>query len=118
MERRTVLAALSLAAIVAAASAGAAEKRLSDAELVGDPAAGHAVAADICSECHSVEGRAPSPVEDAPTFRELAGQAGITATALQVWLTTFHPDRTMPAIVLSDAERRDVIAYILSLRDR
>ena len=37
-----------------------------------------------------------------------------TAQALGVFLKTSHP--TMPNIMLSDNERDDVIAYILSLR--
>jgi hypothetical protein len=38
----------------------------------------------------------------------------MTATALHVFLTTWHPK--MPNLILKPEEMRDVIAYILSLR--
>jgi hypothetical protein len=40
----------------------------------------------------------------------------MTGTALTVWFQTSHP--TMPNLILTAAEKADVIAYILSLRQR
>ncbi len=40
----------------------------------------------------------------------------MTATALAAFLRSPHP--TMPNLILNDEEARDVISYILSLRDR
>lgn len=84
----------------------------------GDVQKGAALADHLCSQCHAV---APdtnwSPRPDVPTFLEIALTTGMTSRALTVWLTTFHPDRTMPAIVLDREQREDIIAYILSLRE-
>jgi hypothetical protein len=52
----------------------------------------------------------------APNFTDLATTLGMTDRALRVWLRSSHP--TMPNIVLTDNERDDVIAYIMSLRTR
>lgn len=41
---------------------------------------------------------------------------GITATALRAFLTRSHPK--MPNLMLTQEETADVIAYILSLRNR
>jgi hypothetical protein len=40
----------------------------------------------------------------------------MTALALNVFLRT--PHRSMPNLVISDGDRDNVIAYILSLRDK
>jgi mono/diheme cytochrome c family protein len=94
------------------------------AQQVGDPAAGFAVASEICAECHmveAVEGAFPAP-DPLPfeelwplPFEEIANTPGITAMALFAWMTTTHP--TMPNIVLEEEDLRDVVAYILSLKD-
>ena len=50
---------------------------------------------------------------------ELSGYCkhqGMTATALRVFLTTSHPK--MPNLILAPEQITDVIAYILSLRER
>jgi hypothetical protein len=52
----------------------------------------------------------------APTFRAIANTPGMTALALNVFLRT--PHRSMPNLVISDGDRDNVIAYILSLRDK
>lgn len=48
------------------------------------------------------------------TFEVIANTPGMTAIALNVWLTSSH--RNMPHLILSAQERDDVIAYITSLR--
>jgi len=114
-------AAFVLAPALAAAQDDAAQDDaapLSDAELIGDPAAGRAIALDTCAECHGVAPNVfTSPDEDATPFATLAETPGMTSRALTVWLTTFHPGRTMPMVLLERDEREDVIAYILSLRE-
>jgi cytochrome c len=84
----------------------------------GDVAAGHAFAREACNACHVVEAeqRAPRRIVIGPAFRDIANTRGITATALRVFLTTSHPK--MPNLILTREETADVIAYILSLRDR
>jgi len=84
----------------------------------GDAAAGHAFARESCDACHMVEAeqRAPRRIVIGPAFRDIANTSGITATALRVFLTTSHPK--MPNLILKPEEMADVIAYILSLRER
>jgi len=57
-----------------------------------------------------------SPLATAPSFEEITHMPGMTAAALAFWLTTqSHP--TMPNLVLSPQQVRNVSAYVLSLRD-
>jgi cytochrome c2 len=83
-----------------------------------DIAAGHAFALKVCNACHIVEPeeRVPRKVVVGPAFRDIANTPGMTAAALQVFLTSTHPK--MPNLILTAEERADVIAYILSLRDQ
>jgi cytochrome c len=81
----------------------------------GDAAAGHAFARSLCAVCHAVEpdgGSSPNP--SAPTFRRVAAEPGMTATALSVFFRS--PHREMPDLVLSATDRADLIAYILTLK--
>ena len=84
-------------------------------EEIGDPQNGLALAREVCSECHAI-GRAlaRSPNSRSPTFSELATTPGMTVAALTVALTTPHAG--MPMFMLTAEQRRDIIAYILSLR--
>jgi hypothetical protein len=56
-----------------------------------------------------------SPLPEAPRFEDVANISGMTAIALTVWFQTSHP--TMPNIIMKDEEMRDVIQYILSLKN-
>ena len=84
----------------------------------GDAAAGYAFAHQACSACHVVEAeqQAPRLLVIGPAFRDIANTRGMTATALQVFLTTSHPK--MPNLILTPEEMANVTAYILSLRNR
>jgi cytochrome c len=83
----------------------------------GDVVTGHAFARDACRACHMVdrEARAPRRIDIGPAFRDVANTPGMTATAIQVFLTSSHPK--MPNLILTPTEIADVTAYILSLRD-
>ena len=83
----------------------------------GDPRAGRNFAFDNCRPCHVVAPDQSSAVRfaDAPDFHAIANAPVTTPMGLIVWLTNPHP--TMPTLVLSPQEARDVITYILSLRD-
>jgi len=90
---------------------------VANAQEIGNAAAGRAFAQDACASCHAIGPKqTASPNSDAPSFQELADTSGMTATALTVWLQTSHP--TMPNLQLTQDEKDDVIAYILSLRTR
>lgn len=85
------------------------------AQDVGDPRHGLALARQVCSECHAIQPQQlMSPNPRAPTFPQLAATPGMTAAALTVALTTPHVG--MPMFRLSSEQREDIIAYILGLR--
>ena len=85
-----------------------------NAQAVGDPKEGLAVAQKVCAECHAtVAEQDRSPNAKAPTFVNLAATPGMTRTALLVALTTPHAG--MPMFILTDKQRDGIIAYILSL---
>jgi cytochrome c len=86
------------------------------AEGLGRAQQGRTVAERNCAECHAVvKGPARSPNPEAPAFTKIASTSGITTIALTAAMQTSH--RTMPNIMLDGDELRDVIAYILSLRE-
>jgi mono/diheme cytochrome c family protein len=81
----------------------------------GNAAKGLAYARTQCAECHAVERTDGfSPGTRAASFVHIANTPGVTATALLVWFQT--PHRTMPNLIIPEADRRDIIAYIVSLR--
>ena len=73
----------------------------------GDPAAGERLAAANCATCHGPHGAAPG-------FAKIAAMPSTTQTSLGVFLQTSHA--SMPNLILSAADRNNLIAYILSLR--
>lgn len=94
---------------------------LAGAQDAGDAREGLRFAERMCAECHAVSVRqARSPVPDAPPFKAIANTPGMTGTALVVWFRTSHPllPKTMPNLVIDDDDMDNVIAYILSLRDK
>jgi mono/diheme cytochrome c family protein len=85
------------------------------AQEVGDARKGLRFAERVCAECHAVKaGQYPVPAAG-PTFKTIANTPGMTAMALTVFFRTSHRD--MPNLVLSESDRDDVIAYILSLKE-
>jgi mono/diheme cytochrome c family protein len=87
------------------------------AQHVGDIRQGRRLAVDVCASCHAVRaGQTQSPLATAPSFKEVANTPGMTAAALNFWLTA-HVHPTMPLLILSSQQVRDVSAFILSLRD-
>jgi len=100
-----------LAAMIGAAAGSAQAQEADNARQ------GHKLARAVCSECHLVDnvpGRSTNP--DAPTFETIAKTPGLTSAALNSMLHTSH--RTMPNIVIKDADAKDIVAYILSLKER
>jgi mono/diheme cytochrome c family protein len=85
------------------------------AQDIGDTANGAAIARQVCAECHAVErGQRRSSNEEAPAFDAIAKTPGMTSIALTAALRTSH--RRMPNIILSDAELKDIVAYLLTLK--
>ncbi len=90
---------------------------ISDAQDIGDADKGLAYARRICSTCHNVlRSDGPSPHRRAPPFKSIANTPGMSITALTVWSRTTHP--TMPNLVIDPNDMDDLIAYILSLREK
>jgi hypothetical protein len=89
----------------------------SRAQEIGDVQQGRQLALDVCASCHAVRaGQTQSPLATAPSFEEIAHTPGMTPAALTFWLTAqSHP--TMPNLILSPQQVRNVSAYLLSLRD-
>ena len=86
-------------------------------EDVGDSDAGLAVASQICASCHAItRAQRMSPLLTAPRFEDVANTPGMTAMALFVWMRTSHP--TMPNIILEPEDLGNVVAYLLSLKER
>jgi hypothetical protein len=83
---------------------------------IGDAQAGFVYAKEVRANCHAVVSNETSPVPEATTFDEIANMPEMSAKALLVWMQTQHP--TMPNITLERDDLMDVIAYILSRRDK
>jgi len=102
-------------ALIALASAILLEPAAIVAQDAADIGHGREIARTICAACHIVsKGQIALPGSEAPPFPALAATPGMTTIALTAALLTSH--RRMPNIVLQPDERRDVIAYILSLK--
>jgi mono/diheme cytochrome c family protein len=85
------------------------------AQDLGDAEKGHEFVRVACYQCHALEkGQHHSPNPKAPSFSRVAADPKTTAMALRVWLETSHP--TMPNLILSEYDKANVIAYILSLK--
>lgn len=82
--------------------------------LTGSPSSGRQIATGTCAACHQVVAGGPTRLGAAPSFVDIAGMPSTTALSLKVFLRSSH--RTMPNLIISDADTDDVIAYILSLR--
>jgi cytochrome c2 len=84
----------------------------------GNAEKGRAFAQRVCAECHAVGPTSVrTPLASVASFKEIANSPGMTEIALSVWLRTPHKTN-MPNLVLEPNDRDDVIAYIVSLRDR
>jgi hypothetical protein len=85
---------------------------------VGSVSAGRELAVTACSECHVVVPRRITPprIGGPPDFVDIANEPSTTAAAIFVFLHS--PHARMPNLILSDRESSDVIAYILSLRQK
>ena len=76
---------------------------------------GHRVAHEICAACHAVERhQTRSTYQAAPAFDQIADAPAMTRLALRVALRSSH--RVMPNIRLTESQRADVIAYIMTLK--
>ncbi len=78
---------------------------------------GAAIAGQVCSQCHDIGGgRGPAIYAGAPAFKEVMARPGMTAEWLTEWMTSSHP--SMPHYVFNTAETGDIVAFLMSLRER
>jgi mono/diheme cytochrome c family protein len=82
----------------------------------GDPASGRSIATRLCSSCHRVLPMTLSDKADPPSFQSIADQPSTTGISLNVFLHSNH--NNMPDFILSSAVSNDLIAYILSLKQK
>jgi cytochrome c2 len=120
MKRLAVLAVLSALAAYAELAAYAQPKP------AGDAKEGRTFAIEACTGCHIVAPDQPfKPIHagdvHTPDFRDIANKPGVTADSLTHYLDTLPTipkDSRMANADLTAEQTRDVVAYILSLRDK
>jgi mono/diheme cytochrome c family protein len=91
----------------------------------GDAQEGRALALEACTGCHLVESDQPfKPIYQGelkpPDFKDIANQPNVTADSLIHYLDSLPtiPKRSrMANAVLTSEQTRDVVAFILSLRN-
>ncbi len=82
---------------------------------LGDAAAGQQLVQAQCSTCHTRYGR-PRSRQQGPSLAAIASIPSTTSMSLHAFLMT--PHAKMPNYRLNSQEIDDIIAYILSLRQR
>ena len=87
-----------------------------EAQEIELPGKGLVLAQQVCAECHAIDkSQARSPNAAAPRFEAIANVPGMTSMALTVALQTSH--RSMPNLIFESDELRNIVAYILSLKE-
>jgi mono/diheme cytochrome c family protein len=81
-----------------------------------DLADGKAMAEKWCSHCHMISPGDKRAGDAAPSFTAIARMPSTTEMSLRAFLQTPHV--RMPDYHLSRDESADLVAYILSLRDK
>jgi mono/diheme cytochrome c family protein len=84
--------------------------------LDGDPESGRQLAIKLCSSCHRVLPMTLSDKADPPSFQSIADLPSTTGISLNVFLHSNH--RKMPNFLISSAVSKDLVAYILSLKQK
>jgi mono/diheme cytochrome c family protein len=93
------------------------------AKGAADPKEGLKVARNVCSACHVVGKKQPTPPilrPPAPSFASIANRPNIAAETIRSFVQTTHstvgqPDN-MPNPELTEDQVADVAAYVMSLR--
>ena len=101
---------------VAAAVTLAAQLPVLAQPVDGNPLSGQQIATKLCSSCHRVLPMTLSDKGDPPSFQSIADLSSTTGLSLNVFLHSNHKD--MPDFMLSRTVSDDLIAYILSLKQK
>jgi cytochrome c len=83
---------------------------------IGSIASGRQVAATICANCHEISPTNYPTTVIGPKFNDIANLPSTTALSLKVFLRSSH--NLMPNFIVSNDDTDDVIAYILSLKQK
>ena len=95
------------------------------AENAASVRAGHDIAVTRCFSCHvATPNQTIAPIMRQPpaSFVEIANRPGTTAEGVRAYLSDAHwndyarPRRPAPMALISDREKDEVVAYIMSLR--
>ena len=98
---------IAIAVVLAVGAVAAAQ------DFPGDPVAGQAYADKACRSCHDMTGSGGKS-RSARSFQEIGQDPRMAPMALIAWLTAVsHP--TMPNLILSREDARNVVAFILGL---
>jgi mono/diheme cytochrome c family protein len=82
----------------------------------GDTESGRKLATSLCSPCHRVLPMTLSDKADPPSFQSIADLPSTTGISLNAFLHSNHGK--MPNFRISSAVSNDLIAYILSLKQK
>ena len=104
--RHVMLTALAILAIASPAAA----------QQAGDPASGAALARRWCSGCHVVDPQQSHATDAVPSFAAIAAAPTSQSASLHEFLAM--PHAPMPDLRLSGQQIDNIVAYILSLRQR
>jgi mono/diheme cytochrome c family protein len=85
--------------------------------IVTDPGRGREIAESLCSTCHMVDA-SPGNIakSDISSFYSIANKPDQSQERLAGAIIFPHP--AMPKVSFTNSELRDVISYIMSLRDQ
>ena len=78
---------------------------------------GQAFAEATCGGCHAVGRSGHSSASDAPPFMAIVNQEGLTEETLSTWLRGAHNYPSEMDFYLNDEQVRELVAYMLTLRD-
>ncbi len=94
---------------------------LKSADIGGDADAGRELAISVCSGCHAVSEGQSFALTDPPDFLTIANRPDVTAASLRRRIAKLPhvPLRgRMPNPMLNAEELADVVAYIMTMRER
>ena len=78
---------------------------------------GLAFAQATCGSCHEVGRSGHSSNPNSPPFMAIVNQDGLTEDTLTTWLRGAHNYPSEMDFYLTDAQVRELVAYMLTLRD-
>jgi mono/diheme cytochrome c family protein len=116
---------LSVVAVVALSVAWPGDLNAETKPIAGNAEAGRSFALLACTGCHIVAADQPfKPIYSGsphpPDFNEIANRSDLTASWLRHHLETLPavPKSGMPNLSLSSQQLEDIVAFIISLRDK